>query len=366
MILKIISIFLFWRLGLLLVTYLAAQIFPVASNGGLGAPTITKPFDYWLSWAQWDGGHFFSIARNGYLLTSDYAFFPLYPWLIKFLGTILPDNILLSGLLISNLSLLLFLVIFFKFTRKRYQSDVAYNSLITFLTFPTTFFAAAFYSEGLFLLLSILAFWFLYEKRVLLAAIAASLAATTRLVGAALVISLFYNYFSTISFKIKNISAKILIPLVSAFGISIYSIYLFYTTDGPFKFASSQAIWQRGASDPLSTIAAHFWRVLTSPQTPLDQYLDLTTAVIFLSILIVGIRKIPSSLWIFSILVILIPSSSGTLTSMPRYVLSSLGVFIIIGQFLKNRPKFRLILWGFLLTLQAILASRFINGYWVA
>lgn len=366
MILKIISIFLFWRLGLLLVTYLAAQIFPVASNGGLGAPTITKPFDYWLSWAQWDGGHFYNVAKSGYLLTTDYAFFPLYPWFVKFSTVIFLGNTLLSGLLISNLSFLLFLVIFFKFTQKMYQSDVAYNSLITFLAFPTTFFAAAFYSEGLFLLLTILTFWLLYEKRVLLAAVAASFAATARLVGAALIISLFYNYFATVSFRIKNISSKILIPFVSAFGVSIYSVYLFYTTNDPFKFASAQAIWQRGASDPLSTIAAHFWGILTNPKIPTDKYLDFMAPVVFLAILIIGTRKIPSSLWIFSILVILIPASSGTLTSMPRYVLSSLGTFIIIGQFLKNRPKFRLILWGFLLTLQAILASRFINGYWVA
>lgn len=362
----ILKLFLFWRIGLFLVTALGSILFPVAYNGGLGAPTLTKPFDYWLSWAQWDGGHLYNIAKRGYILDSDFAFFPLYPTAVKLLSELTPLNLLTAGLLISNLAFLTFLIIFYRYLKKRYSPKVALSSTITFLCFPTTFFAVAFYSEGPFLLLVVLAFYFLHEKRLLAASVFVSLAAVTRLVGITLIISILYNYLSSISFRLKNISSKILIPAVSMFGIAAYSIYLASFTNDPFKFASSQAIWQRQASDPVSTIVSYFWTIVTNPATPFDQYLDLATTLIMLVILALGIKKIPSSLWIFSILVILIPASSGTLTSMPRYVLSSLGAFIIIGIFLKDHPKLQFPLWSASLFLQAILAVRFINGYWVA
>lgn len=366
MILKIIRLFLFWRLGLFTITYIGSQIFPVASNGGLGAPTLTKPFDFWLSWAQWDGGHLYNIAQRGYIRDFDFAFFPVYPMAARLLDTISPFNLLASGLLISNLAFLTFLIAFFAYLQKRYSKEVALTSTITFLSFPTAFFAVTFYSEGLFLLLVVLVFSFLEGKRLLAASILTSTAAITRSVGIALIISIFYNYLASISFKLKNVSSRVLIPQVATFGIALYSIYLASSTNDPIKFVTSQAIWQRMPNDPVSTIISYFWTVATSPQTPFDQYFDLTVTLAFLTTLIAGIKKIPSSLWIFSILVILIPASSGSLTSMPRYVLSSLGAFIILGQFLKNRPKFRLLLWGLSLALQAILATRFVSGYWVA
>ncbi|MBI3282708.1 hypothetical protein HYZ70_01370 [Candidatus Curtissbacteria bacterium] len=362
----IAKIFLFWRLGLLAVTYLGSFTFPLSSNGGLGAPTVTKPFDFWLSWAQWDGGHFYTIAQRGYQLMTDYAFFPLYPLLIKISTKIFPQFILPTGLLISNLSFLLFLIIFFKFVEKRYRSEVAYNSLVSILVFPTAFFAVSFYSEGLFLFLSVLVFYFLYRKNLLLSSIFALLAATTRVAGIFLTIPLFYNYFWSISYNIKNLSSKAFIPFISTFGFALWAIYLFAKTNDPLRFVNTQTLWQRSASDPLSTIIGNLWILITSPKLPFDQYFDLGITLLFLGILIWGVKKIPSSLWIFSILVILLPLSSGTLTSMPRYALGSLGAFIAIGRFLEDHPKFRFPLWGASLVLQAILAVRFINGYWVA
>lgn len=362
----ILKIFLFWRLGLFVVTYLGTIVIPPTSNGGLGAPTLTKAFDYWLSWAQWDGGYFMSIAQRGYLNFSDFAFFPLYPIAIKFLTEVTPLEILTAGLLIANLSFAATLAILYLFLQKKYSKEIAFNSTITLLCFPTAFFAVSFYSEGLFLLLTVLIFYFFYQKKLLVAAILVSIAAITRLVGVALIISTLYQYISSISFKFKNISTKILIPIISAFGILGYSIYLAAFTNDPLKFISTQAIWQRSANDPLSTIFSHFWIIIWGSQVPFDQYFDLVITVTFLTLLIYGTRKISSSLWIFSTLVILIPASSGTLTSMSRYALSSLGAFVIIGQILRDHPRFRFPIWSASLLLQAILAVKFIGGYWVA
>lgn len=359
----IIKIFLFWRIGLFFIGYLGSLALPKIANGGLGS--ISTHFNYWTSWAQWDGGHYFDIVSRGYLQISDYAFFPLYPTLVKSADFLL-GNIILSGLLVSNLAFLFFLFVLFKYATEKYNKKIALNILTSYLVFPTTFFAVAFYSESLFLLLSVLFFYMLNRRNFLTAAIVVSLASLTRPVGITLAIALFYSYFTQIKFNIRKIDKRVLYLLPSLFGFAVYSIYLWSKTNDPLRFLSVQSIWNRSVSDPISTIFSYFWAYLVRETRPVNDYFDLVVALIFLAILIIGRRKIPSSLWIFSVLVILIPASSQTLTSMPRYALSSLGAFTIVSKYLEEKPALKIPLWASMLTLQAFLLVRFINGYWVA
>ena len=83
-------------------------------------------------------------------------------------------------------------------------------------------------------------------------------------------------------------------------------------------------------------------------------------------ILIAGVKKIPLSWILFGLLVVIVPASSGTLTSMPRYVLASLPAFVLIGMFLKDRRILSILIWVIFLSLQMFLAIKFVGGYWVA
>ena len=371
---KILKIFLFWRIGLLAVTYLGSLTFPLIQNSGIGAIGPGKSFDYWASWAQWDGGHYLDIAASGYLDIGNYAFFPLFPTLAGIVHHFLKLDLITSGLLISNIAFVLFLIVFFKLTTrlilansgKDQPQEVAYASTITLLLFPTSFFATAYYSESLFLLIVTLAFACLWRKNFLLAALLASLASLTRLMGAMLIVSVFYSYFASIKFNPAKVNIKLLHIAAAFFGISVYSIYLFFNLNDPLRFLTSQSNWQRTVTDPISTIVSYIWPIVTYQLRPYSDWLDLGFTLLFLSILILGIKKIPSSLWIFSMLAILIPASSGTLTSMPRYLLASLGAFIIVGLYLTGKPKLKIIVWTASLFLQIFFAVRFINGYWVA
>lgn len=362
----IVNIFAVWRIGLLLVTYLGSLALIKSANGALGSIGPATSFDFWLSLAQWDGGHYFEIAKNGYLSLQNYAFFPLYPILIRLFKFIFLNNLLLSGLFISNISFLLFLSIFYKLLKEKFSAKIAYSTVITFITFPTTFFAVSYYSEGLFLLLIVCVFLFINRKNYLLGAVFAAFASLTRFVGIMLIVSLFYSYFAHLKFKLQNLNRQFLHLFVAFLGIASYAVYLFAKLNDPFKFLSIQSFWQRDVQDPISAIFGYIWPLITHQQRPFNDYFDLSVTLIFLALLIYGIKKIPSSWWIFSMLAILIPASTGTLTSMPRYALASLGAFAVLGQILESKPYLKIPVWGFFLLLQAIFAVRFINGFWVA
>src|SRR3990167_5944127 len=128
----IVNLFLFWRIGLFLIGFLGATVFPKVENGALGSEANGQ-FDYWLSWAQWDGGHYFDIATRGYLIDTDYAFFPLFPVLIKFTNNLTGGNTITSGLLISNLALLTFLFVLKKYAKRISSKREAQNIITTFL-----------------------------------------------------------------------------------------------------------------------------------------------------------------------------------------------------------------------------------------
>lgn len=361
----ILKIFLFWRLLLFVVVYFGSFLLPRMSNSAIGAVGQDKSFDYWLSWAQWDGGHYLDIAKDGYLQGSDFAFFPLYPLFIKLIAPLFQENFLLSGLLISNLAFVAFLYIFFKLVSKSHSPKIAFSATVTFLVFPTTFFAVSLYSESLFLLITTLTFLFLKDKKYLLASIAASLASLTKATGAILAISIFYSYLSRINFDLRRLNRSFVAIFPSVAGILTYGFYLTIYTGDPFKFLAIQSLWQRSIIDPISTIFAYIWRLFIA-NPPINDYFDLAITLSFLLILILGRRVISSSLWIFSILVILIPLSTGILTSMPRYVLASLGAFVIAATYLEKKPHLKVPIWSLSLVIQAFGAIFFVNGHWVA
>ena len=356
----ILKLFLFWRANLLLLTYIGSLIFPKVANGGIGAIGPNKEFDFWASWAQWDGGHFVNIANFGYFAQQEYAFFPLFPFLIKTASFLLFGNTILAGLLIANISFFLFLIFFYKLAYKKFGKKTAVLSLVTLLTFPTAFFAGGVYSESIFLLLAVLTLYWLENKKVLVAASFAALASFTRFIAIFLIIPVAYSYFQM--FKLNNSLRVLLIPF-SVSGFLIYSSYLYFKFQDPLYFLTVETSWHRKFTNPMITVFSY---LTDNPHKPFNDYLDVSVTIGFLLLLAFGAKKIPRSWWLFSLLAIIIPAASGTLTSMPRYALAAFPVFMIMGDYLKRSPILRNLIWIIFLFLQIVLSIMFVNGHWTA
>lgn len=354
----ILKLFLFWRLGLFLLVILAG--FTVAKTTG----SQISPF---YSWAGWDGGHFLAIAKNGYITLEDYAFFPLFPLVVKISSFLFFGNLTLAGLVVSHLCAVAFLYIFYNLVKKHTGRSVATATILTFILFPTSFFTVALYSESLFLLFVAFSFYFLSKKNYLYASIFTILASLTRLVGIALVIAIIYSYLESKKFKIKNLGKSFWQVLISPLGFIFYLFYLYLTTgDFLYFLKAQQFFWQRSIINPIATISAYVGEIVTLHPRPLFHYFDLLITVLFFLVLVLGRRKIPSSWWLFSVLVILIPASTTSLVSMSRFALASLGSFVIIGKFLEEKPYLKMPLWALSLFIQALLVVRFASGIWTA
>lgn len=343
------KIFIIWAVAVLIVSFYSFSLLPHSNK---------FEYNFWQSLANWDGGHYLGIAKAGYSQNFQYAFFPLYPLTIKVL-TYITGNFLLSAILISIVASFFGLNILYKLVALDFDKKLADKVIITLLFFPTSFFLLTAYSEGLFFLLSISAFYFFRQNKLFWATVAATLASATRLVGLAVVAGLFIEVWSS-----KGINRKNWYLIFAPLGFVIYCVFLYLKTGDPFYFLTAENHWQR----ILVTPGIGFWEALKNISvgniTSINIFFDLIFAIFGVGFAIRAFRFLPSSFAFYSLLSVGIPLFTPTLSSMPRFLLPVFPIFILIAL-IKN-TYIQLIFQVLGILLLAVFSGLFISGYWVA
>ncbi len=371
-------IFLIWRTVDYWILYISSKIVPYLGFFPYGH----ELFDFGLpqvssALGNFDGIHYLLIANRGYAQWEQ-AFFPLYPLLIKFLTPVF-DNGLISALIISNFSFLIAILLF----TKLYNKNDNFWVLIFLLVFPTSFFFGAVYTEGLFFLLFVLTLYFLKKENYLLVGLFAVLASLTRLIGVFLIIPIVFHLIQKSKVKIS----AILSPLL---GLGIYCYYLFKSTGDPFFFLTSQPIFGANRSTHLIFLPQVVWRyvkIFITASHNYQYFVSVFEFIIFFLVLSVLILDLFKNLGIknwklvrnlkfeirnfdrlglnlFSLANILLPTLTGTLSSIPRYALFSLSFFLFLSE-IKNRwIKTGAAIIFFLLHI--LILSLFGQGYFVS
>lgn len=310
--------------------------------------------------ANWDGGHYLGIAKNGYSAIQ-YVFFPLYPLLINIFNRITGD-FLTSALVISFYSIFLAANLMYRLVSIDYGKDKAFNSVIMLLVFPLSFHFLTVYTESLFLLLTVATFFFARKQKYFLATICAGLASATRLAGIATVLGLILPIYLT-----QGINRKNWIIIFSPFGLIAYSLYLYSVTGDPFYFIKAESsFWHGGLVLPGSALIFSLKQLLT-PDFIANNFRSLLdfSFVLFGAFGVWQVyKKLSLDYTIFSIVSFILPMFSPTIVAMPRYILTIFPIFIALS-FYKNQyiVFFYQIISLMLLSIYAFL---FINGYWVS
>jgi hypothetical protein len=150
-------------------------------------------------WQRWDTLWYMLIAREGYSLEDTRIFSPpLYPWLMRLVGGTLGGGgsaLLVGGLIVSNLACLAFFSYLYALVAREWSAPLARRCVVYVAIFPTAFFLLAAYSESLFLLCVVAAFYHARlgrpgRRRWIVACLWASLAPLARLPGIVLVVPL--------------------------------------------------------------------------------------------------------------------------------------------------------------------------------
>jgi Gpi18-like mannosyltransferase len=365
-------------LGLLaFILFWAVKFIPVASNflGGGLSNYQTNPF-LWV-WGNFDGEHYIAIAQNGYQPLT-YFFFPLYPLLIKYVSIALGSGILVlqkTGVFISLASFSMAVIGLTKLLKLDYKDNRIKAVVLLLLVFPTSFFFAGVYTESLFLALAVWSFYFMRQEKWLLAGILIGLATATRIIGLALVAALVVEALPLYrGSKFRNIFRPSLGILTSLLGIGIYIYYLWIKTGDPLNFLHTVSIFGPQRSADFILLPQVFYRYIFKVLPNLNytvissffpSVLEFAVAGLFLVLSILSFWKVRLSYAIFLSLGYLVPTLSGSFSSLPRYVLVLFPGFLVLAMVL--RKKQLMVAFSFIsFILLTICFALFSRGYWIS
>jgi hypothetical protein len=334
--------FLVTRVAILVVAEIAAIV--VGQRPGIHYAASTNPA--LAVWGRWDAEHYLKIATDGYSGT-EMAFFPLYPMLIRGIGG-LTGNHLIAGLLISTIASFFGLLFFYKLVEHQYDRAVAHRATFYVSIFPTAVFFSAVYSESLFFALTVASFYYIRERKWLSAGALGCCAALTRVEGVLLAVPFLIEWLTTIfgsgkppvaalravfkypvSGVLRPLAGLALVPL----GLAAYMSYLWVLTGDPLYFSHVQSHWGRHLALPWESVA-HSFRLMTqahAEQTVTNSALEVAFTALMLGVLIAGFWRLRPSYSVYMALSILIPMSTSSLMSMPRFALVLFPMFVMFA-----------------------------------
>jgi Gpi18-like mannosyltransferase len=316
-------------------------------------------------WGRWDAVHYLDIATVGYQGT-DMAFFPLYPLLIRAVGALV-GNHLVAGLLISNASFFFALLYLYKLLEHEYDRAVARRAIFYVSIFPTAVYFAAVYSESLFFMLTVGAFYYMRARLWWVAAVFGFLAALTRVEGVLLVVPFVMEWLAAQRANDKATRGELLAGALIPFGLVLYMGYLWVLRADPLYFSHVQIHWNRHFAPPWVSLINAFEKVAHGSGATLvaNQSLEIAFTLLIIGVLIAGWHSLRPSYIAYMALSILVPMSTSNLMSMPRFALVLFPMFAILARW-GERPWVNNVILAFSLPLLGLFTVLFADWYWVA
>lgn len=359
-----------------------------------GKPYLNDPFlnDH----VSWDSEYYLSIATVGYddpdiagvprqdpRYTLSYAFMPFYPWVtrivaapLRILGLTPIATSTLAAVIVSVLGTLGAMLALYDLVKDDLGHEGGVRAAFYLIAFPSGFFLAQVYTEGLFVGLAFGCLALIKRKHLLWAALLAAFATWTRAVGIALLIPLVIPwiqsgdwhdldlewrqiYLQGLPWRSIGRGAIAVAPMLAFIG------WRFSALGAGFSFVE-EAFFGRGFLS-LGTTFFNWSRAFDSlfgPNSQRAAYYAIEFGAIALGVIacVVTWRRYGSIAW-FSLAVILLSFTSGPAQGMHRYILGAPAVFIALSQWGKHAAFDRA--WTILsILLMGMLAMLFSFDMW--
>ncbi len=206
------------------------------------------------SLTSWDGWWYLGIARTGYHAAPvsgqyhDYAFFPLYPALVRLLSLATPAFDGLIAVLLSNVLFLVALWLLYQLTREVLDDERALWSCVVLAVFPFSWVFSMAYGESLFLALSLGSLLTAERGRAGWACVLASLAGLTRLPGVLLLVPI-----ALIIWRRTQDRRALAWLLVVPIGAALFAVYVGQLTGSLGAYGAAQSAWGRSGAGTAAT-----------------------------------------------------------------------------------------------------------------
>lgn len=296
----------------------------------------------WELWNVWDAPHYISVASSGYQKIGDelnfIIYLPFFPLLIAVFKFIFQTSFLISGYLVSFVSSVLLAIILYKLVLLDYSKNTAVLAVLMLFIFPTSFFLHIPYTEAVFMLVSVTAFYLARKRRYFLSFLFVSLAASTKIAGLALIPAIFAEIFFSDrqNFNQRNIMIGLLISL-SGFLSYLFLNYFLWGDSLYFTIIQKQHWFETFApfgQGLMTAFKSLSWRI--GLEKIMLGYGQIAAFFLALVLSLYVLIKVRISYGIFSVIVLWMSYSMSFWVCMPRYILSIFPMFIGLALLSKN------------------------------
>jgi hypothetical protein len=289
----------------------------------------------------WDGRWYQTIASHGYLLVpgrqSDPAFFPLLPIVLK-IGRLAGLSYGVAYLVVSSLAFGIGLLALYELVRNWLPEPIARRATIYAAIFPMSFVFSMMYPEAIAFATIALAGVFAIRRRWGWCAACAAVATLARPEGALLIIPIAASaakaWPSMPTASRGRAIGAVLSPVASLVG---YSGYLWWSLGQPFAWTKAQAAW--GRSFHVTGVYAALVSLLAAARHHQAWlFRDGAFCLVFLACLAAAWRAGVPRAWIVAgAVMVLLPLTSGALTSDARFGLLALPVYPGLASLARTR-----------------------------
>jgi hypothetical protein len=326
-------------------------------NSQRGWIYLTEPFmnrqvsfdsEYYLSIAVlgYDDDQVHSMTtRSGRKMPLNYAFFPLYPFAtravaapLSILGMTPIATATLAGVIVSVLGTLAGMIALYDITRPELDESGGVRTAFYLLIFPSSFFLAMVFTEGLFVGLAFSSLALMRRRQLLLAGVLAALATWTRSIGLGLLLPLGIAWFCAVDWRAVR-TRQGLVPLVSGIVAMLLPIgaYLIWNQALGREFAIVEDQWfGRELFDFKRMIEGWqyaFEQIISGEFMAMRAYylLEIAAVVLAVTACLFTLRRYPG-IALFGLAALLLPMTTGAPQSLIRYVLSVPSLFIFLSR----------------------------------
>ena len=307
-----------------------------------------------------DGYHYLHLAElgyDGYIENGQHlflVFFPLYPWILGLLSQLF-GHPALCGVVLSCLCYALGCVFCFRLVCERFSHRIAIDTVLLLSLFPFAFFFGFVMTEGLFLLCSCAALYYIHRHHWLAAGLWGILAAMCRMTGVLVIGAALVEWMTLhlpkegerwhLPTYLKNVLPRLPILLLPLVGTGVYFALNAAVDGAPFAFVVHQEHWSQGFVW-LSETAHYMLRLalgghnatatIWAPQLVL---FPLCLLALFWSI---RKKRQPNFLIAYGFAYFLATFCLSWLLSGGRYLSCCPPFFIMLAEALEKRPRLRL------------------------
>jgi hypothetical protein len=313
----------------------------------------------------WDCVWYTNLAHDGYAATppatpfhhgqANWAFFPLFPLLLRGLASVPGISYAAAGLVIANLCFVAFVVLAVNYLPHRRPNTTTDRAALAvfLLAFPYSVYFSLPYTESLFALLTLAALYAASTQRLSATAGLAALASATRVPGALLAPLVAVRALAPAVAALRGgdhrralaCTADALLPIaIAPLGLFVFMAYLYAHMGDALAFAHVQVAWGRHTVFPLTPLVTHLldhdWDLAFDKSVHSTALMEYAALAGFAVCVRLGVLRLWPECWLLTATLLL--ALSAGLVSMQRFVFANPVFLLFLFDWLWQSALFRL------------------------